>query len=120
MKITKQKRTVPAKQKSAVPAKQQSRAPTHDGLLESPGGKWRMAIGPLETVVVAKNAPLCQMVVQNRGPAVVEVCCEASETIILMAGKLAIMEAYGGITIACAEEDCGAVADMEFSPRTRM
>ena len=112
MKITKRKRVVPAKRKRAVP--------TGDAVLENPSRKWQLRVGPKETVSAAENAPLCQLVIQNLGPAVVEVHCGESErdTVILMPGKLSVMLAYGRIKIENVEEKW-AIVEMEFSPRMK-
>ena len=126
MKITKQKRTVEAKRKSATkhyrtaPAKQYraKQASTVPGQEVENPGKWKLSVGPMETVSIAENAPLCQMVVQNLGPAVVEVRCEDDDPVALMQGKLALMSAYGRITVESVEENW-AVVEMEFMPRTR-
>ena len=77
-----------------------------------------LSFGPMETICIAENAPLCQMVVQNDGPAVVEVRCEDGDPVVLMQGKLALMSAYGRITVESVEENW-AIVEMEFMPRTR-
>jgi hypothetical protein len=119
MKITKRKRTVPAKRNRAALAKQKH-VPTGDAVLESPGRKWQLRVGPKETVFAAENAPLCQLVIQNLGPDVVEVHSGDSEreTVILMPGKLSVMLAYGRIKIENVEEKW-AIVEMEFMPRMK-
>jgi hypothetical protein len=105
--------------KKKAPAKQKSKVPTDLAVGENRDRKWRINIGPMETVVVAQNAPLCQLVVQNLGPANFEVRCgEMEEPVVLRPGKLTILLAYGTITIESVEEK-SAIAEMEFMPRTK-
>jgi len=60
------------KGKSAAPTRKEKKAPaeqkntTDDGAMENPGRKWQLRVGPMETIVISENAPLCQMVIQNR------------------------------------------------------
>ena len=91
---------------------------TCDRIVENPEHKWRLALAPKETVIVATNAPLLQMVIQNVGPAVFEVTVEDREPVILMTGKLSVMHAYGRITIENSE-DMPGIAEMEFLPRSK-
>jgi len=92
--------------------------PVCDRLVENPECKWRLALAPKETIMVAGNAPLLQMVIQNVGPAVIEVTVEDREPVILMTGKLSVMLAYGRITIENSE-DMPGIAEMEFLPRSK-
>ncbi len=123
----KRKRREPAKRRASAkrtePAMQYRNKATEQ--LKHPGpeaaenpGKWKLAVGPMETVSIAENAPLCQMVVQNLGPAVVEVRCENDDPVVLMQGKLALMSAYGSITVESVEENWATV-ELDFMPRTR-
>ena len=112
------KRTVPARQYRNKARTQQHTVPDQEAALENPGRKWKLSVGPMETICIAENAPLCQMVVQNDGPAVVEVRCEDGDPVVLMQGKLALMSAYGRITVESVEENW-AIVEMEFMPRTR-
>lgn len=107
-----------AKRKPLVPTEGNSKVPTGDKVLENAGRKWPVRIGPMETAHVAENAPLCQMVVQNQGPATVEVRVENSEPMVLMPGKLSLMSAYGTIAIQSLEENW-ALVEMDFLPRTK-
>jgi hypothetical protein len=91
--------------------------PTYDGALENPGRKWKLSIGPLETVSIAENAPLCQMVAQNLGPSVVEIRCENGDPVVLLQGKLALMSAYGRITVESVEDKWAAI-ELDFMPRS--
>jgi hypothetical protein len=92
--------------------------PTCDRVVENPERKWRLALAPKETIMVAQNAPPLQMVIQNVGPAVFEVTIEDREPVILMTGKLSVMLAYGRITIENSE-DMPGIAEMEFLPRSK-
>jgi hypothetical protein len=92
--------------------------PTGNTVLENPDRKWRLSLPPKETVIVAEDAPLLQMVVQNVGLAVFEVTVEDREPVILMPGKLSAMLAYGRITVENWDDNPG-IAEMEFLPRTR-
>jgi hypothetical protein len=89
-----------------------------DRVVENPERKWRLALAPKETIMVAENAPLLQMVIQNVGPAVFEVTVEDREPVILMTGKLSVLSAYGRITIENSE-DMPGIAEMEFLPRSK-
>jgi hypothetical protein len=59
--------------RSKVSAKAKSSVPAGDAVLENAGRKWQLRVGPKETVSAAEHAPLCQMVIQNVGQAIVEV-----------------------------------------------
>jgi hypothetical protein len=101
-----------------VSAEKKSEVQTHDGgPLENPGRNWSLTVGPMETISVAENAPLCQMVIQNLGPAIVEVRCETGDPMVLMPGKLTLMSAYGRIVVESMEEKW-ATLDLDFTPRT--
>lgn len=95
-----------------------NRIPTCDRVVENPERRWRLALAPKETILVAQNAPLLQMVIQNVGPAVFEATVEDREPVILMPGKLSVMSAYGKITIENSE-DMPGIAEMEFLPRSK-
>jgi hypothetical protein len=97
---------VTTKRKSKVSAKAKSAVPTGDAVLENPDRKWQLRVGPKETVSAAEHAPLCQMVIQNVGQAIVEVHTGDGEE-ILMPGKLTVMLAYGKIMIENVEEKNG-------------
>jgi hypothetical protein len=105
----------PKREKKNVPKKN---VPSGERVLENAGRKWQVRIGLMETVTIAENAPLCQMVVQNQGPATIEVRVEDREPIVLMLGKLSLMSAYGRVTVQSLEENWATV-EMEFLPRTR-
>jgi hypothetical protein len=115
MKMIEGRRTAATKPKHAAPAMQKRTVPGQGSALENPGGKWRLSVGPAETVMVAENAPLAQMVIQNHGPATVEVRCE-NEAVLLVPGKLWLMLAHGRISIASAEE---ATVALDFTPRQK-
>jgi hypothetical protein len=117
---TRTKNKATAKRERSVPPERKRNVPTGDAVLENPGRKWQLRIGPKETAIAGENAPLCQMVVQNLGPAVVEVHAGESEreTVILMPGKLSVMLAYGRIKIENVDEEW-AVVEMEFTPRVK-
>jgi hypothetical protein len=91
---------------------------TCDRIVENPERKWRLALAPNETVMVAEDAPPVQMVIQNVGPAVFEVTVENSEPVVLMTGKLTVMHAYGRIAIENFDDYPG-IAEMEFLPRSK-
>ncbi len=126
MRMRKAKSAVTRKKKSAATArrklpvrpKRQSQVPAPAQTQENAGRKWQVRIGPMETITIAKNAPLCQLVVQNHGPATVEVCIEDGEPIVLLLGKLSIASAYGRVSVASLEENWATV-EMEFLPRTK-
>jgi hypothetical protein len=92
--------------------------PTCDRIVENPERKWRLALAPSETIMVAEDAPLLKMVIQNVGPAVFEVTVENSESVVLMTGKLTVMLAYGRIKIENFDDYPG-IAEMEFLPRSK-
>jgi hypothetical protein len=104
--------------KGKLPGKVKNGLPTCDRVVENPERKWRLALAPKETITVAQNAPLLQMVIQNVGPAVFEVTVEDREPVILMPGKLSVLSAYGRITIENSE-DMPGIAEMEFLPRSK-
>ena len=68
--------------------------------------------------MVAENAPLLQMVIQNVGHAVFEVTVENGESVVLMTGKMTVMYAYGKITIENFD-DMPGIAEIEFMPRSK-
>ena len=117
-------RTMSKKSKSRTggkgkrPGKAKNGLPTCDRVVENPEHKWRLALGPKETITVAQNAPQLQMVVRNVGPAVFEVTVGDRESVILMPRKLSVMSAYGSITIENSE-DIPGIAEMEFLPRSK-
>ena len=51
--------------KGKLPGKAKNGLSTCDRVVENPERKWRLSLAPKETVMVAGNAPLLQMVVQN-------------------------------------------------------
>lgn len=104
--------------KGKLPGKVKNELPTWDRVVENPERKWRLALAPKETIMVAQNAPLLQMVIQNVGPAPFEVTVEDREPVILMTGKLSVMLAYGKIAIENSE-DMPGIAEMEFLPRSK-
>jgi hypothetical protein len=104
--------------KGKFPRKAKNGLPTCDRVVEKPERKWRLALAPKETITVADNAPLLQMVVQNLGPAVFEVTVEDREPVVLLTGKLSVMLAYGKIMIENLA-DMPGVAEMEFLPRSK-
>ena len=67
----------------------------------------------MQTVLIADNAPLCQMVMQNHGPGSVQVRCDRA-LVLLAPGALWLMLAHGKIGIECNEE---ASVDLDFMPR---
>jgi hypothetical protein len=107
-----------AEGKGKLPGKAKNGIPTCDRVVENPERKWRLALAPKETITVAQNAPLLQMVIQNVGPAMFEVTVEDREPVILMTGKLSVMIAYGRIRIENSE-DMPGIAEMEFLPRSK-
>ena len=104
--------------KGKLPGKAKNGLPTCDRVVENPERKWRLALAPNETIMVAEDAPLLQMVIQNVGPAVFEVTVENSEPVVLLTGKLTVMHAYGRITIENFDDYPG-IAEMEFLPRSK-
>ena len=118
---TRKKSRPAAKPKRSPSSEGKSNVPSGDTVLENPGRKWQLRVGPKETVFAAENAPLCQMVIQNHGPAVVEVHAGDSEreTAILMPGKLSVMLAYGRIKVENVDEKW-AIVEMDFTPRMKL
>jgi hypothetical protein len=104
--------------KGKIPGKAKNGLPTCDRVVENPERKWRLALSPNETIVVAEDAPLLGMVIQNVGPAVFEVAVENGESVVLMTGKMNVMHAYGRITIENFDDYPG-IADIEFMPRSK-
>jgi hypothetical protein len=104
--------------KGKPPGKAKNGLPTCDRVVENPERKWRLALAPNETIIVAEDAPLLDMVVQNVGPAVFEVTVENSEPVVLMTGKLTVMLACGRIKIENFDDYPG-IAEMEFLPRSK-
>jgi hypothetical protein len=104
--------------KEELPGEAKHGLPTCDRVVENPERKWRLTLAPNETIIVAEDALLLQMVVQNVGPAVFEVTVENSEPVVLMTGKLTVMPAYGRIKIENFDNYPG-IAEMEFLPRSK-
>jgi hypothetical protein len=92
--------------------------PTCARVVENPERKWRLALSPNETIVVAEDAPPLGMVIQNVGPAVFEVTVENGESVVLMTGKMTVLHAYGKITIENFDKYPG-IAEIEFMPRSK-
>ena len=92
--------------------------PTRDGVVENLDRKWRLSLSPKETVIVAEDAPLLKMVIQNVGLAIFEVTVEDSEPVLLMPNKLSMMTAYGKVTVENWDDNPGT-AEFEFLPRTK-
>ena len=92
-----------SKRRNAAAGGESAKKATHKApsgpVVENPDRKWRLSLAPRETAVVADNAPLLQMVVQNVGLATFEVAVEDRETTILMPGKLSVMLAYGRVAL---------------------
>jgi hypothetical protein len=91
--------------------------PTRDSVVENLDRKWRLSLSPKETVIVAEDAPLLKMVIQNVGLAVFEVTVEDCEPVLLMPGKLSMMTVYGKVTIENWDDNPG-IAEFEILPRT--
>ena len=92
--------------------------PTRDSVVENLDRKWRLSLSPKETVIVAEDAPLLNMVIQNVGLAVLEVTVEDNEPVLLMPKKLSMMTTYGKVTVENWDDNPG-IADLEFLPRTK-
>jgi hypothetical protein len=92
--------------------------PTRDSVAENLDRKWRLSLSPKEIVIVAEDAPLLKMVIQNVGLAVFEVAVEDSEPVLLMPNKLSVMSAYGKVTVENWDDNPG-IAEFEFLPRTK-
>jgi hypothetical protein len=91
---------------------------TCDSVVENLDRKWRLSLSPKETVIVAEDAPLLNMVIQNVGLAVFEVTVEDNEPVLLMPKKLSMMTTYGKVTIENWDDNPG-IAEIEFLPRTK-
>ena len=104
--------------KAKLSGRTRKRLPTCDRVVENPERKWRLALAPKETITVAENAPLLQMVIQNVGAASVEVTVEDRDPVILMPGKLSVLFAYGSIVVENTD-DMPGVAEMELLPRSK-
>ncbi|HEX6495696.1 MAG TPA: hypothetical protein VF018_09445 [Acidobacteriaceae bacterium] len=102
--------------KGKRPAK--AKLPTCNSIVENLDRKWRLSLSPKETVIVAEDAPLLQMVIQNVGLAVFEVAVEDREPVLLMPNKLSLMLVYGKVTVENWDDTPG-IADIEFLPRTK-
>lgn len=101
--------------KGKLPREAKHALPICDRVVENPEHTWRIALLPNETFVVAEDAPLLQLVIQNVGPAMFEVTVER-KSFVLMPGKMTVMLAYGTIVIENLD-DAPAIAQMEFLPR---
>jgi len=106
---TKRQNTATVKKKT--PAEQKSELPTLDDVLA--GGKWELTVMPARTLVLAENAPRCQMEIRNKGPAIVEARCRRGEPVILLQGKFSVIPVHGRITIENLEEKWASVV-VEF------
>ena len=80
------------------------------------GKKWQLWVAPAQKKIVAEDAPSCHMMIQNLGPAMVEVRCPRQEPNILLKGKFTIMPARGRITVENLEEE-SATVQVEFMPK---
>jgi hypothetical protein len=83
--------------KGKLPGKVNDELATCDRLLENPERKWRLALSPNETIVLAEDALLLQLVIQNVGPAVFEVTVGNGDSVVLTTGKMTVLHAYGKI-----------------------
>ncbi len=116
--VSKKRKSRTGEGKRKLPGEAKHGLPTCDRIVENPERKWRLALAPNETIVVAEDAPLLQMVVQNVGPAVFEVTVENGESSVLLTGKLTLMLAYGRIKIENFDNYPG-IAEFEFLPRSK-
>lgn len=133
MKITKRKRTVPAKRKSAVPTKHyrtapakqyrtapaKSTAPGEEVAPENPLGRfWTLWVEPEETINIADNIPMCLLVIKNHGPGVIAFYAGYGDQQDLVPGKVRMTSAYAKISIE-GKAAKPALVEMQLLPASR-
>ena len=117
---TKQYRTAPAKRNRTAPAERKSTVTAqHDTKADILGGEhWTITIEPEETIFIAENMAMCQMVIKNHGPEIVRLCAVYGDQLDLWPGKLRVTDAWGKISV----ENTGnksVLIEVDFMPRTR-
>jgi len=93
MKITKRKRTVPAKRKSSVPVKQEKVT------LEGRTGHWSQWIKPKGAALLSQTLGPVYFVVKNRGPNDIWLAAQCGDLIDVRAGDVRATYAHGTITV---------------------
>ena len=79
----------------------------------------RLRVGPVETFLLAENAPRCMVVAHNHGPGVLELtCANVKRATIVPPGRLIVEAFYGKIGIAVG--DVAAVVDLDFLPQPKI
>jgi hypothetical protein len=91
--------------------------PAHEATPETPNGPfWTVPIGPMEIIPIGDNLAPCQVVIRNRGPAIVAVCTGfRDDERHIMPGQIRIASAYHRLTIE-SREDKPACVEMQFMP----
>jgi hypothetical protein len=96
MKITKRKRTVPAKRKSAVPAKQEHTVPSRE---KGCTGHWNQWIEPKRAALLSQTEGPIYFVVKNRGSNTVMLMEQHGDLMDLAPGAVRATYAYGTINV---------------------
>ena len=115
----KPKRTVPAKQYRTAPAERKSTVTAHDTKADILGGAhWTIMVEPEETIFIAENMAMCQMVIKNHGPEIVRLCAAYGDQLDLWPGKLRVTDAWGKVSVE-NKGNKSALIEVDFMPRTR-
>ena|SRR5208282_1278409 len=113
MKITKRKRTMPAKRKNAGPAKQKHVVPSP--ALEGRTGHWTQWIEPRGVAFLAQRLTPCHFHIKNHGPEPVRFFAEHGDHLDLSAGKVRATYASSTITVENGSEKW-VLIEFDFLP----
>jgi hypothetical protein len=91
--------------------------PAREATPETPNGPfWTVPIGPMEIIPIGDNLAPCQVVIRNRGPAIVAVCTGfRDDERHMMPGQIRIISAYHRLTVESREHKPACV-EMQFMP----
>ena len=91
--------------------------PAHEATPANPKGPfWTVPIGPMEIIPIGDNLAPCQIVIRNRGPAIVAVCTGfRQDERHMMPGQIRIISAYHMLSVE-SREDKPACVEMQFMP----
>jgi hypothetical protein len=89
----------------------------HEATPETPNGPfWTVPIGPMEIIPIGDNLAPCQVVIRNRGPAIVAVCTGfRQDERHMMPGQVRIISAHHLLSVE-SREDKPACVEMQFMP----
>jgi hypothetical protein len=114
MKITKRKRTMPAKRKNAGPAKQKHVVPSP--ALEGRAGHWTQWIEPKRVAFISENLMPVHFVIKNHGPGPVFLVAQQGKHMDLGPNVVHVTYAYGIIRVENRDEKLGALIEFDFLP----